>query len=180
MDLCYIDESGTPDVPGNTSHYILAGLSIPDQFWRQHQTQLDRIKSNYQLDDAEIHVAWMMRTYFEQSLIPDFEQMSYERRRSEVSKLRRLELYRLQKESSKRHKQTRKNYRKTDAFVHLTLRERRQVVTDIARLISTWGVARLFAECIDKVHFDPTIAKRSVHEQVVSRFEQYLKYNDAG
>jgi len=27
MILCYVDESGTPDIPGNTSHYILTGLS---------------------------------------------------------------------------------------------------------------------------------------------------------
>ncbi|MXZ21300.1 MAG: DUF3800 domain-containing protein [Caldilineaceae bacterium SB0665_bin_25] len=184
MDLCYIDESGTPDVPGNTTHYVLAGLSIPDQFWRQHHTQLDRIKSNYRLDDAEIHVAWMMRKYFEQSAVSGFEQMTYERRRSEVNRQRRAELFRLQKVNRKGYKQTRKNYLKTDAYVHLTLRERRQAVTDIAKLISNWGVARLFAECIDKVHFDPTIAKRTVHEQafeqVVSRFEQYLNNNDAG
>ena len=32
MQLCYIDESGTPDVLGNTSHYVLAGISVPDQF----------------------------------------------------------------------------------------------------------------------------------------------------
>ncbi len=80
--------------------------------------------------------------------------------------------------------QTRKNYQKTEAYVHLTRRERRQAVSDIAGLISNWGVARLFAECIDKVHFDPTIAMRSVHEQafeqVVSRFEQYLKNSDEG
>ena len=37
MHLCYIDESGTPDVPGTTSHYVLAGLSIPDNFWKQHK-----------------------------------------------------------------------------------------------------------------------------------------------
>ena len=46
MHLCYIDESGTPDVPGNTSHYVLAGISVPDQFWKSHQTQLDQIKRN--------------------------------------------------------------------------------------------------------------------------------------
>ena len=32
MYLCYIDESGTSDIPGNTSHFILAGLSLP--IWR--------------------------------------------------------------------------------------------------------------------------------------------------
>ena len=33
MYLCYIDESGTSDIPGNTSHLILAGLSLPIWHW---------------------------------------------------------------------------------------------------------------------------------------------------
>jgi hypothetical protein len=33
MYLCYIDESGTSVVPGNTSHFVLAGLSIPIVQW---------------------------------------------------------------------------------------------------------------------------------------------------
>lgn len=48
--------------------------------------------------------------------------------------------------------------------------------------MSSWGFARLFAECIDKIHFDPNRAGRSVDEQafeqVVSRFEQYLVNRD--
>ena len=40
MYLCYIDESGTPDVPGNTSHYVLAGVSIPVQYWRDCDEEL--------------------------------------------------------------------------------------------------------------------------------------------
>ena len=179
MQLCYIDESGTPDVPGNTSHYVLAGLSVPDQFWKQHHSQLERIKSFYVLEDAEIHVAWMMRPYVEQRSIPSFESMAYERRRSEVRKRRNAELLRLQRVNRKGYKQTRKNYKKTEAYVHLTLDERRQAVTDIAQLVSGWGVVRLFAECIDKLHFDPTITNTTVHEQafeqVVSRFERYLQ-----
>ena len=49
----------------------------------------------------------------------------------------------------------------------------------MAGCISQWGVARLFAECIDKVHFDPVRAGKTVDEQafeqLVSRFEQFLK-----
>ena len=179
MQLCYIDESGTPDVPGNTSHFVLAGISVRDKYWSQHNTQLEKIKSDYGLGEAEIHVAWMMRTYLEQESIPGFALMPYQRRRSEVSKCRRAELFRLQKENQRGFKQTRKNYRKTEANVHLTKCKRRQAVSDIAKLISEWGVVRLFAECIDKVHFDPTIANTTVHEQafeqVVSRFEHYLR-----
>ena len=28
MQLCYIDESGTPELTGNTSHFVLAGISV--------------------------------------------------------------------------------------------------------------------------------------------------------
>ena len=166
-------------MPGNTSHYVLAGLSIPDEYWKQHHTQLENIKRNYGLEDAEIHVAWMMRKYIEQQSILNFASMTVERRRSEVRRQRNAELLRLQKVDAKRYKQTRKNYQKTQAYVHLTLDERRQAVTDIAELISSWGVVRLFAECIDKVHFDPAITNTTVHEQafeqIVSRFERFLQ-----
>ena len=179
MHLCYIDESGTPDLPGNTSHYILAGLSIPDEFWKQHNSQIERVKRRYGLEDVEIHVAWMMRKYLEQQSILGFDSMPTVRRRSEVRRKRNEELLRLQRVNRKGYKQTRKNYKNTQPYIHLTLDERRQVVTDIAEVISDWGVVRLFAECIDKLHFDPMIAGTSVHEQafeqVVSRFERYLQ-----
>ena len=184
MHLCYIDESGTPDQPGNTSHYVLAGLSIPDEFWKTHHLQIEAIKRSYRLEDAEIHVAWMMRKYPEQPKVPGFTHMAHDKRRSEVRKLRHRELLRLQKASPKGYRQTKKNYKKTEAYVHLTWNERRQVVFDVANLISEWGVTRLFAECIDKLHFDPMIANTSVHEQafeqVVSRFERYLQNRHEG
>ncbi|MFH0795277.1 MAG: DUF3800 domain-containing protein [bacterium] len=57
--------------------------------------------------------------------------------------------------------------------------ERRNFIKEIADWVSQWGFARLFAECIDKIHFDPIRAGKSVDEQsleqIVSRFEQYLK-----
>ena len=184
MHLCYIDESGVPDIPGNTRHYVLAGLSVPDEFWKSHHIQLERIKRNYGLEDDEIHVAWMMRAYLEQRQINGFESMNAARRLSEVRKRRTAELLRLQKVDNKRYKQTKKNYKKTEAYVHLTHDERRRAVTDIARLISDWGVVRLFAECIDKVHFDPFLANTTVHEQafeqLVSRFELYLQNTQSG
>lgn len=52
-------------------------------------------------------------------------------------------------------------------------------VQEIAQHVSNWGYARLFAECVDKIHFDPVRASLTVDEQafeqIVSRFEQYLK-----
>jgi hypothetical protein len=60
--------------------------------------------------------------------------------------------------------------------------ERQGVAREIADSISGWGPARLFAECIDKIHFDPVRTGRTVDEQafeqIVSRFEQYVGSTD--
>jgi hypothetical protein len=55
MYLCYVDESGTPEVPGTTSHYILAGLAIPIYKWKVCESEINQIKKKYDLIDAEIH-----------------------------------------------------------------------------------------------------------------------------
>ena len=171
-------------MPGNTSHYVLAGVSVPDDFWKQHNEQIENLKRSYRLAEAEIHVAWMMRRYIEQEAIPSFCSMSDERRRSEVRRQRVSEILRLQRTNRKAVKQAKKNYEKTDAYVHLTWGERQQIIQDLAKLVSSWGVVRMFAECIDKVHFDPGVANRRVEEQafeqVVSRFERSLQNRNAG
>ena len=180
MYFCYIDESGTPQIPGNTSHYILAGFSIPIQNWKYCDQQIQKIKKKYQLENCEIHTAWLVRNYIEQSHIPGFENMDYATRIHEVGKLRKKELLRLQKSNNKKlHKQTKKNYRQTDCYIHLTHQERMRFVYEVADFIGNLKFARIFAECIDKVHFDPNRATLEVDEQgleqLVSRFEQYLQ-----
>ncbi len=179
MHLCYVDESGTPHIPGNTSHYILAGLSIPDEYWKSHHNQIEAIKRRYGLVETEIHVAWMLRPYVEQNAIPDFELMTPTERRSQVKSARTEELLRLQKAGGRHFRQTRKNYNNTESYVHMTFNERRQVVRELAECISNWGHTRLFAECIDKVHFDPERTSKKVDEQafeqLVSRFERFLQ-----
>ncbi len=75
MYLCYIDESGTSEIPGNTSHFILAGLSIPDWHWKDCDREIQRIKSRYGIEQSEIHVAWILRPYLEQTKIADFESL---------------------------------------------------------------------------------------------------------
>lgn len=180
MYLCYIDESGTPDIPGNTSHFILAGLSVPISYWKSCDHQVEFIKRNFELQGEEIHIAWLLRPYLEQSRIADFETLDYQQRRTLVESYRKAELLRLQRaKNPNQYKQTRKNYRKTERYVHLTFAQRTDLVREIAECISKWRFARLFAECVDKVHFDPVRAGKTVDEQcfeqVVSRFEQYLQ-----
>lgn len=183
MHLCYIDESGTSSIPGNTSHFILAGLAIPIWHWSHSDEELNSIKRRYSLEDAEIHTAWIIRKYYEQTRIKGFDSLNHEQRRYEVKKLRKSNLLQLQRSNkNKAYRQTQKNYRKTEAYIHLTFEERQKFISEIADRVSNWGFARLFAECIDKIYFDPGRNIRSVDEQafeqVVSRFEHFLQSID--
>ncbi|HUT97445.1 MAG TPA: DUF3800 domain-containing protein [bacterium] len=159
-------------------HFILAGLSIPIWYWRDCEREIGIIKKKYYVEQ-EIHVAWILRPYFEQTHIPDFEQLTYDERRRAVESKRTTELLRLQRANNpKLYRQTKKNNKKTEPYIHLSYTERRNLITELAECISKWEFARLFAECIDKVHFDPSKSAYSIDEQafdqIVSRFEQYL------
>ncbi|PJZ51523.1 DUF3800 domain-containing protein [Leptospira adleri] len=183
MYLCYLDESGTPSIPGNTSHYVLAGISIPVKYWSNSERQIDIIKRKFNLEGSEIHTGWILRSYIEQQNIPNFESLNYISRRQEVEKLRISEIHRLQRlGNSKRLKQTKKNYRETTPYIHLTHSERLNFITELAHTIANWSYARLFAECIDKLHFNPTISARPLDEhaleQIVNRFHKYLEIMD--
>ncbi|PBB27266.1 MULTISPECIES: DUF3800 domain-containing protein [unclassified Mesorhizobium] len=180
MYICYIDESGTSDIPGTSSHFILAGLSIPIEHWRDADREISLVLSKYGLEHEEVHTAWMIRKYLEQAKIPNFDGMDWATRRASVGRERTKHLLHLQKiQNAKAYRQARKNYRHTEAYIHLTLDERLETLGQIADTIASWGNARLFAECIDKTHFDPTrTGGRAIDEQaleqVVSRFQQYL------
>ena len=179
--LCYLDESGTTGTsPGDTTHFVLAGISVPIWHWRDADRDVSQVLSRYGLADAELHTAWMLRKYLEQSRIPDFDHLNAADRRREVNRRRNSELSRLGGSANNvRRRRARKLQRNTEPYVHLTWDERRQAVLDVAETVSNWGFARLFAECVDKSHFDPVRAARSIDEQafeqVVSRFERYLQ-----
>ncbi len=52
---------------------------------------------------------------------------------------------------------------------------------DIAECVARWGFARLFAECVDKIHFDESRTSHTIDaqasEQLVTRFEFYLRHS---
>lgn len=183
MYLCYVDESGTPEVPGTTSHFVLAGVSIPIWHWRDADREVSSVLNRYGLASEELHTAWLLRKYLEQSRIPGFETMSWDRRRAEVERYRNGQLLALQQANKhKAYKQAKKNYKSTSGYVHLTYNERKKVVLEIAKTAANWGFARLFAECIDKLYFDPAKTGKTIgeqaFEQILSRFETYLQKID--
>jgi hypothetical protein len=179
MLLCYIDESGTPETTGNTSHYVLAGLAIPVHRWKEAELDIKKVKQKYGLEHYEIHTAWILRKYIEQSKILDFEALSKDKRIYEVQKYRKAELLRLQKSNNNSYRQTRKNYKETENYIHLSLNERKMFITELAQTVSSWNYARLFAECIDKVKYDPCRSNNSIaeqaFEQVITRFQICLQ-----
>lgn len=142
MFLCYIDESGTPEVPGTTSHYILAALSVPIYKWKVCEDEISRVKIKYDLLDAETHTGWLIRNYTEQNKIQDFDALPYPQRKAEVERYRRAELLRLQKSPSARKqlKQAKKNYEQTKYYTHLTLAERKAFVLEVAQTIGNWDL----------------------------------------
>ena len=145
------------------------------------EIDIERIKRKVcTLETPEIHVAWLLRRYLEQSKVSNFDKLDYRQRKSQVDTLRKTELLRLQRSKNiHQYKQTRKNFLKTASYTHLNYTERVSFIKEVAQCVSGWGFARLFAECIDKVHFDPSRAPLSIDEQafeqIVSRFEQYLQ-----
>lgn len=179
MYLCYIDESGTPELPGNSTHFVLAGFALPIWHWKAADREISSIMARHDLSNAEIHTAWMLRQYPEQDKIPNFENLDHDARRFAVRQIRNSHLLTAQKsKTNKIYNQALKNFRKTDAYIHLTKSERISVVREVADCIGGWGFARLFAECIDKIFFDPSKTGRTIEqqafEQIVSRYEQAL------
>jgi hypothetical protein len=184
MLLCYIDESGTPEIPGTSTHYVLTGLAIPEYKWKETEQDINRIKQKYGLEHKEIHTAWLLRKYIEQSKIPGFESFPRDKRIYEVNKYRNAEILRLQKRGGQPYKQTKKNHKETEDYIHLTYNERKTLVIELAKTIASWNHARLFAECIDKVAYDPSRSSTSISEQafeqVTTRFEYcLLNYSNA-
>jgi Protein of unknown function (DUF3800) len=126
MYLCYVDESGTSDIPGSTSHFVLAGVSIPIWHWRNSDSSVYAILARYGLGGKELHTAWLLRPYLEQSGIPDFERLDWAARRAAVERERNTYLLRLQRtRNSVTYRQAKKNFANTQSYTHLTLDERK-------------------------------------------------------
>ena len=88
MRICYLDESGTPELPGGTSTFVLVGLSIQGETWKAKDAEITAIKRRFGLERDEIHTGWVTRRYPEQERIRDFEAMGTAERRAAVQKAR--------------------------------------------------------------------------------------------
>ena len=180
MRICYLDESGSPELGGGTSHFVLLGLSIQAESWKAKDAEIARIKQRFGLQGAEIHTGWMTRRYLEQERIPNFELMGVAERREAVQRTRDESLVRKAAlRGPARVQEDRKNFKKTAPYIHLTLAERREVLRQIAGTVALWDDCRLFAECTDKQSFRGLAPRVPPFEegftQVVTRFHRFLE-----
>lgn len=180
MRICYLDESGTPELAGRASHFVLLGVSVLVSTWKAKDAQLSTIKGRFGLRDAEIHTGWMVRRYVEQEKIGGFEAMGEAARRTAMRAARDAFLVsKAARKGLKSVQEDRRTFAKSDAYIHLTYGERIECLRQIADAVAGWGDCRLFAEATDKQAFGGKAPKTPPFEegftQVVTRFQRFLE-----
>jgi hypothetical protein len=171
MYFCYLDESGVVEHGAGTDHFVLLGFAVPAITWKQKDIQVNALKARFGLQDVEVHTAWMAREYPEQKVIPAFDTLTWEERRKAVLGTRALNLARATRKSNK---ELIRNYRKTEAYVHLTRAERMACLAELAEMIGGWADVRIFCDAHAKQHLNDIDHFRIAFEQVVTRFNTYL------
>ena len=176
MYFCYLDESGTPELGANTTHFILLGCAIPADLWADKDRKINRIKDKFALQNIEIHTGYLARQFPEQKQVADFENLDFPARRQAVQKVREQELIKTAGlRSEKKLKEMKKRFRMTADYVHLSHAQRLELLSQVADEIGSWSDCRLFAEAIEKNHFGNSPGMyNQAFEQVVTRFHTFL------
>lgn len=181
MYFCYLDESGTPEIGAQTSHFVLLGVAIPATAWRDKDLRIDRIKAKYGIKNAELHTGYLARHFPEQNKIPDFSTLDLVKRRLAVQAVREQELIKAAAlKSTDKVKALKKLYAKTSDYVHLDQDQREQLLREVADEVGSWTDVRLFADALDKTKVAPNTAVFDfAFEQVVARFHTFLVNREA-
>lgn len=180
MHLCYLDESGTPELTGSTTHFVLLGIAVPASSWRARDESIAQIKAQYDLHAAEIHTGWMTRRYAEQDRVAEFHLLDRpERRKRAAAQREAMLLHTAATKPASRLAELKKTMRKTEPYIHLTLEERIAVLRQIAGSMANWTDSAIFCDAIDKRQFGDRVGQTPPIEeaflQVVTRFHSYLE-----
>lgn len=176
MYLLYLDASGTPSIRDHTNIYALVGICAHEGTWFALERRVTALKKKYQFPGSpfELHAKDFCMRCREQEQIPGFAKLSWEDRRTEVFRLRQTKLA---KYTDDRARRKRKLYRATEPFVHLTRRERGQLLDEVLELVGSHRRLKLFGEAIDKQYLNTQGGRPVIQafSQVVSRFDRYLQ-----
>lgn len=181
MKLFYLDESGNPELTGSSDSYVLVAVGIPIEKWTACDKAINQLKSSYNLLHAEIHTAWMLRSYREQQEIAGFESMNHDERRQAVIRLREQKIQNCKANKTPQAlKSLKKIYKNTESYIHLTYAERERFIFDLVAKVKSWSFARIFAEVIDKKNYHPPkpdlTPESQAFERIVTRIEKYLSH----
>ena len=179
LHICYLDESGVIERNAGTTHFVLLGLAIPAETWKQKDADVSAIKLKRRLGTAEIHTGWMIRRFQEQEGIKGFEEMSETDRRAAVAQARTVALNAAAARGAAPARELAKNHRKSADYIHLTYSERLDAVREVASAIGSWNDCVLFSDAQQKNAHDPRNKVNDVFdfafEQVVTRFNTFLR-----
>ena len=178
--MCYLDESGVTENV-STTHFVLVGFAVQAEQWKWMEKAINRCKVPLGLENTEIHTAWMHRRYPEQEHISGFDNLDFAQRRAAVKQRRKGHLLRLAASGTRKQlKSAQRNYRKSDAYIHLTHVQRVSLLRKVADTIGRWQDARIFAEAADKsfvyssnLRFDHLFDY--AFTEVVQRYEYFLR-----
>lgn len=154
-----------------------------DRAWFGLEARLRTLKQRYEFPGVpfELHVKQFAGSIKEQDQIPRFDQLSRAERRESVLT---LQAEKLSKETNKKKRKDRADrQREVAPYVHLTRAERSELLNEAIEIVATHESLKIFAEAICKSH--PAIQNGSSNpvfqafEQVVSRFDTFLKKIDA-
>ena len=180
MQLLYMDESGVEELLPSNTHFVLLGLMIPADLWKSITEQLEVVKDRYALRDVEIHTGWMYRGYSEQDSVPGFESLDLDDRRTEVEKAirRRAGIIGV---TGRREKVIayRRESKSIRPYIHLTQKQRRDCLLELANKLVSFSGVRIFADAISKADFVPhpgilESPYEMAFEQVLTRSQTYL------
>lgn len=183
MYLLYVDASGTAELSDvNTRHYVLVGLCVHEGTWFALDKRLNGLKSSFceYGREFELHAKQFTCSIKEQDEIPNFADMSWTDRRARVMAIRKAKIDAETMAPAKKKRMER--FKSTEPFVHLSRLERSRLLEKALDLVGAHEGIRLFGEAVSKVHpgvitgnIDPV---SQAFEQVVSRFDAYLKRRD--
>jgi hypothetical protein len=185
MFILYMDESGVEELHSPPAHFVLLGVMIPADSWKDIVTELEAVKEVYDLRDVEIHSAWMHRRYSEQDSNPGFAQSSRLERRTQVENEFRRKAGNIGVRGTKKKIEAyRREVRSIRPYIHLTRQERRECLEALASKLAEFQAVRIFADAISKPDFPPGFhgtPYEMAFEQVLSRSQAYLaSQNDLG
>lgn len=184
MFLLYIDESGVAERDASqTSHFVMVGMAVHVGTWFALTQRVRALKSRYTLIrdtqnlDLELHAAWVLRAYHEQSLIPGFDQLSQNARYDAIVQWREEQTIKAWPGMEKRKVAAEKKYfKRTIQYAHLTRKERVELYDKALRLVADHrrGIT-LFGEAINKQRLPSAVnAADEAFSRLVRKFEFFL------